>query len=164
MSPEISREQIKDWLISYDKFTIQELIDRNFDFSFYIWPKLPKGQIEGRYGLPLLIGKLREKKEGIACMTACWEWHPHHEPRTEIEEVMNDPNLEAISLGAIRAGVNLDNYEFSWEPNKYDVTTIKVGRIFPIYVVNKEYLLKEILNVVYVFVIVRTELFRHLPK
>ena len=47
--------------IIYDKFTVQELIVRNFDFSFYIKLKIIKGQIERRYGLPLLIGKLEEK-------------------------------------------------------------------------------------------------------
>jgi hypothetical protein len=162
MSPEISREQIKEWLISYDKFTVQELIDSNFDFGFYIWPKLPKGQIEGRYALPLLIAKLKEKKREFDCMIACWEWNPYQDPIIEIEKVMNDPKLKESSIKAIRDEINLADYEFSWQPNKEDINTIKVGRIFPIYLVNKDYLLKEILNVVSLFVRIRRELFRHL--
>jgi hypothetical protein len=95
-------------------------------------------------------------------MTACWEWPRHHDPRTEIEEVMNDTNLNAISLGAIREEINLDNYEFSWQPNEDDITTIKVRRIFPIYVGNKDCIFKEIFIVVYVVIRMRTVLFRHL--
>ena len=69
--------------MSWDN-TINEQIDPNYYFSFWIWPK------EDQYLIPVLVGSLKENLNRRNCILIACEWNLNLEENI-IKRVINIP-------------------------------------------------------------------------
>ena len=87
--------EIKNWLNEYNKFVINERIDPNYYFSFWIWPK------EDQYLIPVLVGNLKEILNGRNCILVGWGWNLNLQDDT-IKRAINNPIMRTNFVRELR--------------------------------------------------------------
>ena len=136
--------EIKNWLNEYNKFVINERIDPNYYFSFWIWPK------ENQYLIPVLVGNLKESLNGRNCILVGWGWNLNLEDDI-IKRVINNPIMRTNFVRELRNKIEPDDLIMNFYPEEQNFFSIKVSSIFPLDYVNKQLLFNEIVKVLVVW-------------
>lgn len=136
--------EIKNWLNEYNKFVINERIDPNYYFSFWIWPK------EDHYLIPVLVGNLKESLNGRNCILVGWGWNLNLEDDI-IKRVINNHIMRTNYVRELRNKIEPDDLIMNFYQEEQNFFSIKVSSIFPLDYVNKQLLFNEIVKVLIVW-------------
>jgi hypothetical protein len=139
-SPE-KYNRIKNWLIGYGKFVINEREDDNFHFSFLILPNKQEHDM-----IPLTVASLKGVYSGKECILVGVGWSVDKKSEV-VNAVLKDPTKTRNLVSGLKQVINSRKYSLKFMPDEQNISSIRITRIYPIDWLDKDSLLKEIMNV-----------------
>ncbi len=132
---------IKNWLIGYGRFVINEREDDNFHFSFLILPNKQEHHM-----IPLTVASLKGVYSGKECILIGVGWSVDKKSDV-VNTVLKDPTKTKNLVSALKQVINSRKYSLKFMPDEQNISSIKITRIYPIDWLDKDLLFKEIMNV-----------------